>query len=180
LPCPHSSAGRKERLWGASPFDWTIICGMIVLGTLWFFLWRMTLRGLLFGAVLGSLYGGLMGLMSALVSSPGVLEVAGNALGLATIGGFLGAYLGVFLGPGCGLTLCVLTLLWIRVFPRKVVLYRTASALSCAIEPFVVAALYAWRHGGSIFGPSLLPILLPASLAAVWSAWRLAGRFSER
>ncbi|MDQ3317291.1 MAG: hypothetical protein M3522_08180, partial [Actinomycetota bacterium] len=165
----------------ASPFDWAIIRVMIVLGTLWFFLWRMTLRGLLFGALLGSLYGGMGGLIGALVSSPGVLEAAGNVLTLALIGGFVGAYLGVFLGPGCGLILCVLTLLWTRIFPQKVALYRTASALSCAVEPFVMVALFLGWQGGSIFGePSGLTILLPASLAAAWSAWRLAGRFSER
>ena len=57
----------------------------------------------------------------------------------------------MFPGPGCGVILCVLTLLWTRISPRKVALYRTASALSCAFEPFVMAALYAWWQGGSIF-----------------------------
>lgn len=128
------------------------------LGSLWFFLWRMTSMGLGLGTVLGAVYGfvlpglatlvvGLMGgfaggISDDLVGGALTVTVFGGLLG-ALYGGFLGAVAGSGLGSLNGLLLFALTRAFFRssaaTNPRR---YRRTCAFACTGTS--VAVLFAY------------------------------------
>ena len=158
---------------------------MNAIGTLWFFVWRMTLWGLELGLGLGAVHGSLAG------------AFAPWGIGLVIMGLIVGPALGLCLGPLEGVVLWGVTMLHHRGgTPPDSDRYRRVAGMACAAVCIVALALIfelTLRMSGTSFvsGPAyddedvkfLLLVVVAPSLSAAWAAWwaarRVAGQYAS-